>query len=210
MNNFKIIIQARMGSTRLPGKMLLPINNKPMLLYLMDRLSKVFKKDSIIVATSLREIDNDLEVLCIENGYNCFRGSEHNVYSRFKDISEIYPDVKHMIRLTGDNPFININLIKGILDFHLANNSIFTSTREISNKVIKRYSPKGQSVDVININGFDNISDNELSDYDREHVIPIFYRKFQCNIFKPENIDRLLAISVDEYSDYEKIKNMNH
>lgn len=199
-----------MGSNRLPGKMLLPINKKPMLLYLMDRLSKVFKKDSIIVATSLREIDNDLEVLCVENGYNYFRGSEHNVYSRFKDIREIYSDVKHLIRLTGDNPFINLDLIQNIIDFHLTKNSIFSSTRVISNKVIKRYSPKGQSVDIINVKGFDYISDNELTDYDREHVIPIFYRKFQCNIFKPENINQLLEISIDEYSDYEKIKDLNH
>jgi spore coat polysaccharide biosynthesis protein SpsF len=206
MDNFKIIIQARMGSTRLPGKMLLPINNKPMLLYLLDRLSKVYTKDTIIVATSLKVIDNDLYDLCIENGYNCFRGSEHNVYSRFKDISELNLDVKHMIRLTGDNPFINLSLIQNILDFHLTNNSIFSSTREITNQVIKRYSPKGQTVDIINVKGFDYISDEELSDYDKEHVIPIFYRKFQYNIFKPENIDRLFAISIDEYSDYEKIK----
>ena len=80
------------------------------------------------------------------------------------------------------------------------------SLKKILNKEDINMSSGEPIFDVINVKGFDDIYNTELSDYDKEHVIPIFYKKFQYNIFKPKNIDKLLAISIDEYSDYEKFK----
>jgi len=210
MKNIKIVIQARMGSQRLPGKMLLPINKKPMLLFLLDRLSQIFDKDSIIVATSLKQNDSKIYDLCQDNKYQCFRGSEKDVFSRFKEISKVYNEIDHIVRLTGDNPFINLDLIQNVLSFHLSNNSTFTSTREISDEIVKRYSPKGQSVDVMCVKGFNDIIESDLSYYDREHVIPIFYKKFQYHIFKPKNVERLLSLSIDSFTDYEKTKKIKY
>ena len=206
MKNYKIVIQARMGSKRLPGKMLLLVNGKPLLLFLIDRLLKAHSKESIIVATSNEIIDDKIFSLCNQNDINCYRGSEKNVYSRYKEISELDTSVKNLIRLTGDNPLINLNLIADVFKDHIKNNSFFTSTREINNKVINRYSPKGQSVDIINTGAFKFVNENELTEYEKEHVIPVFYKTLNYYIHRPKNYKELLSISVDNHSDFEKLK----
>lgn len=195
-----------MGSKRLPGKMFLPVNNKPMLLFMLDRLATVYNKNDLIVATSTNQLDDRIEDVCNENGYVCYRGSEENVFSRFRDLSQIYQDIDHFIRLTGDNPMVNLMLIKNILYAHVRGKHLFSSTREVTKENIVRYSPKGQSVDIMSTKTFIVIPECELSDFDKEHVIPIFYRMFKCNIFRPLNEDELISISVDELADYLKLK----
>lgn len=210
MKNYKLVIQARMGSRRLPGKMLLPVNGKPLLLFLIDRLLKEHEKKSIIVATSNKIIDDQIHLLCKKNNIYCYRGSEKNVYSRYKEISELDRNVKHLIRLTGDNPLINLKLITDVFEDHLKNNSFFTSTREINDNNITRYSPKGQSVDIINTDAFKFVKEDELTEFEKEHVIPVFYKKLNYYIHKPRNYNELLPISIDRYSDFKKLKKYNN
>lgn len=208
MKNYKIIIQARMGSKRLPGKMLLKLNDKPLLLFLIDRLLKEHSKESIIVATSNEIADDEINFICNHNDINCFRGSEKNVYSRFREISKLNRDTENFIRLTGDNPLINLNLIRDVYKTHQKNNSFFTSTRTIKNKVIERYSPKGQSVDVIRRSAFQYVNDSKLSEFELEHVIPVFYKTVKYYIHKPKNSNELISISIDDPTDFEKLKNL--
>ena len=80
-----IIVQARMSSTRLPGKVLLPLAGEPMLTRLIERLRRVQRADGIVVATTTNASDDPIAALCAQLGVPCHRGSEHDVLSRYAD-----------------------------------------------------------------------------------------------------------------------------
>jgi spore coat polysaccharide biosynthesis protein SpsF len=103
------IIQARMQSTRLPGKILMPLpvgSNVPLLGRIVETLKISNTNHSIIVATSTNPENNLLETFCKENNVACFRGSEDDVLSRFIDIVK-NTDYDLIVRLTADNPFVD-------------------------------------------------------------------------------------------------------
>ena len=98
------IVQARIGSTRLPGKVLKPIVGKPMIELLLARLSQSKELDEIIVATSKNPEDDKLQSLVESLGYRCTRGSELNVLNRYYESAKfVGADV--VVRVTADCPF---------------------------------------------------------------------------------------------------------
>ena len=105
---------------------------------------------------------------------------------------------------------IDINLIKKVLKFHISNDFDFTSTREVINKKIVRYSPKGKSVDIFKSTLLKNLNLNSLSDFDREHVIPYFYsNQFKYGVYKSnqeKNISSMENFSIDTNEDYIRVK----
>lgn len=105
-----IILQARMGSTRLPGKVLLPFGKNTLLDWIINRISLL--KIDTIVATSDKERDDPIEQYCLENEINFFRGSEANVLARYYQCAYKF-NLTNIIRLTSDNPFIDLN---GVFD----------------------------------------------------------------------------------------------
>ena len=121
------IIQARMGSTRLPQKTLMDISGKPLLWHIVDRLKRAKKIAKIVVATSDLESNNVIEEFCKENGFNCFRGSEEDVLSRFYFCAKEH-NATHIVRITADNPLIDSKNIDIMIDFHIKNNSDLTYT----------------------------------------------------------------------------------
>ena len=104
------IIQARMGSNRLPGKSLKHINGIPLLERIIKLQKDTLLLDDYIVATSDLKIDDEIEVLCKSLKVKCYRGSEKNVLERFMDIINLY-NPKIIVRLTGDNMFVDADLI---------------------------------------------------------------------------------------------------
>lgn len=113
-----IIIQARMGSSRLPRKVLRKIGDKNLLEHIIFRLSNLKYNVQIIIATSILEKDDPIESFCIKNNIRCFRGSELNVLERYYLCSsENY--FKHIVRLTGDNPFVDIEELDKLIKLHL-------------------------------------------------------------------------------------------
>lgn len=110
------IVQARMGSSRLPGKVIKPILNKPMILYTLDRLSKSKYIDKIVLATSLENNEEPLVNIAKNAGYSVFRGDENNVLKRYKDASdEFLGDI--IIRVTGDCPLIDPIILDNIISY---------------------------------------------------------------------------------------------
>ena len=99
-----------MGSSRLPGKVLKSINDKPMLLWQIERIRRSRLIDNIIVATSNSELDNEIVKLCIENEIQYFRGSENDVLARVANLLEIN-DVDIHVECYGDSPLIDPQLI---------------------------------------------------------------------------------------------------
>lgn len=122
-----IILQARMGSTRLPGKVMMSITGRALLDHILDRLKRLRHAATIVIATSETLEDNVIDNFCIERGVNCFRGSETNVLDRYYQCAKAY-GFGHIIRLTGDNPFLDVEELDNLIDLHLANKTDYANS----------------------------------------------------------------------------------
>ena len=197
-----IVIQARMGSTRLPGKVLMEFCSKPMLGFLIDLLYMYNLGLDIIVATSINSKDDKIKEYCDKNNILCYRGSEKNVFKRFCGVATEHR-FDHIIRLTGDNPLPFYSVIDLSLKRHLKFNPDLTSTREFfHDQSIKRYIPKGLSVDVINCNSLLKIDESNLNNFEREHVVPPFFKQnYNIKIIKDFNVLNK-NLTVDTFDDF--------
>jgi spore coat polysaccharide biosynthesis protein SpsF len=112
-----IIIQARMGSTRLPGKVLRRLGDKPLLAHVVDRLAGLETNTTIIVATSTLAADDVIAQWCAARALACFRGSEQDVLGRYMECATHY-QLSHVVRLTGDNPFTDTEELDRLIALH--------------------------------------------------------------------------------------------
>ena len=159
------IIQARMNSKRLAGKVLFPFplhNGKPLLLWITDALKKSTLYADIIVATSTEDIDDLIESFCGSNGIKCFRGSEDNVLSRFVKISKS-EQYQSIVRLTGDNPIVDVEILDNLIKKHVDSNNDYTYSEGL---------PLGMNFEIISSKVFKNLDMFSLNKNDFEHVTP--------------------------------------
>lgn len=112
-----IIIQARMGSSRLPGKILMDFEGKTLLEHIIYRLKWLRSNATIVIATSILENDDIVETFCKEHNVGCFRGDEQNVLKRYYDCARYY-QFSDVVRMTGDNPFPDIDELDRLITFH--------------------------------------------------------------------------------------------
>jgi spore coat polysaccharide biosynthesis protein SpsF len=201
LQNKKIafIIQARMQSTRLPGKILMPMpfsKGKPLLAWIIDELKKSRFNSDIIVATSIKEENDVLKSFCNSNSIGCFRGEEEDVLSRFTAIVK-QDNFDCIIRLTADNPILDIALLEKIISHHFENNNDYTFTTVL---------PTGMNFEVISSKALLDIENHSISNADKEHVT-LFIRnsgKYKTEVYNPQVKSRLkeLRLTVDYASDY--------
>ena len=151
-----------MGSTRLPGKIIAKIGDKPQLEILVNRLKKSKHIDDIVVATTKNQDDDIVERLSNEMGINCYRGSEEDVLERYVESSKIF-DADVVIRITGDNPLTDIELVDKLIEAHIENNADYTYCSD---------TPLGVSAEIIDSNVLKEISLKAELDSEREHVTP--------------------------------------
>src|SRR5438552_13589075 len=104
------IIQARMTSSRLPGKVLQPMHGRPMLQYLLDRLSRASGVSDVIVATSGDRSDDPIERFCHAAGVKCVRGSLLDVAARFLDVLAAWP-LDAFVRVSADSPLLDQRIV---------------------------------------------------------------------------------------------------
>ncbi len=104
------ILQARCGSTRLPGKVLKPILGRPMLAHQIERLRRAAALDELIVATSTEVADGAVEELCTALGLPCYRGSHDDVLDRFYRAASSHA-AEHVARFTGDCPLADPDIV---------------------------------------------------------------------------------------------------
>lgn len=117
-----IILQARMGSSRLPGKILKSIGSKVLLEHIIYRLDFLKHKAVLVVATSDTPKDDVVELFCKKRGVSCFRGSELNVLKRYYDCARQFGFTR-IVRLTADNPFVDVGELDRLIDLHMAENA---------------------------------------------------------------------------------------
>jgi spore coat polysaccharide biosynthesis protein SpsF len=109
------VIQARMGSTRLPGKVLRPVAGKPLLWHIVHRLRKSKRIEAVAVATSVNHLDDAIAEFCATNGVICVRGPEDDVLARFARAAEV-TDADVIVRVNADSPFIDAEFIDHLVD----------------------------------------------------------------------------------------------
>lgn len=164
--NISASIQARMGSTRLPGKVLKKINGKPMLLWQVERLRECNSLKDIIIATTTNREDDKIVQLCIENSISYFRGSENDVIDRVSSLIEEYKIDIH-VECVGDSPLIDPLIVEEYIEIFCNEDSDYDY---LSNCINTSYPP---GLDVIIYNATTLIDLNkflEKNDPLREHV----------------------------------------
>lgn len=201
------ITQARMKSTRLPGKIMKKIESKVLLEIHLDRISKSKVIDHLIVATSTEPEDDAIEVFCLERGYTCYRGSEQDVLDRFYQAVK-GSNYEHIIRLTSDCPLIDSDLIDKIVYHYFQNELDYCS-----NTLHPTY-PDGQDVEVFRYSALKFAWQEATVSSDREHVTPYIWRNSTfkgSEVFKSDNFEEgynygRIRMTVDEEKDYQLIQ----
>ena len=163
------VVQARMGSTRLPGKVLLPLGGRPMLRFMLDRLRDL-AVDHVVVATSDLDRDQPIVEVATGAGFDVVRGSESDVVARFVAAIDAYPS-EHVVRLTADCPLTDPALVEAVIATHLARSADYTSN------VLPRSFPKGLDVEVVRADALRRAADEAIAADEREHVTPFVYRR---------------------------------
>ncbi len=159
------ILQARMSSTRLPGKVMAPILDRPMLLRQLERVGRAQSFDRLLVATSTSPSDDVIARLCADDAIDCFRGSLHDVLDRFVQAARPYaPD--HLIRLTADCPLADADVIDRVVEHHLEGGFDYTSNSRI------RTFPHGLDAEVCRYPCLEQAWRNAATPFEREHVMP--------------------------------------
>lgn len=185
------IIQARMASKRLPGKVLKKINDVPLLGYQLKRVERAGLINKVVVATSLNEEDDRIEDFCRENNTCCFRGSQDDVLSRYYQCAKKY-NAEVVVRLTADCPLSDPKVIDEAVKLYKSGSFDF-----VANTVpvdTSKY-PDGSDVEVFSMRALER-AHKECSDkHDREHVTFYFWK--YDNGFRKAQLD-----SADDYSKY--------
>lgn len=164
------IIQARMGSTRLPGKILKEVNGKTLLEYQIERVQRSININEIIVATTTNETDDSIVRLCRKLGIACYRGSEQDVLGRYFEAATDY-GANVIVRLTSDCPLIDPIIIDDVIHCYQSNQDLL----DYCSNTIKRTFPRGLDVEVFSYEALENAHENAILDCDREHVTAYIY-----------------------------------
>ncbi|MEE8451911.1 MAG: glycosyltransferase family protein [Thermoguttaceae bacterium] len=193
------ILQARLSSTRLPGKVLKPILGEPMLARQIERVRRAETLDRLIVATSVEASDDPVEQACGRIGVDCFRGSLADVLDRYYQAARQW-SADHVVRLTGDCPLTDPALIDEVVAHYQRANVDYASN------VLQRTFPKGLDVEALSFATLERAWREAVTSEHREHVT-LFVRerpdRFTHGSFRQEADFSHLRWTVDEPEDFE-------
>lgn len=199
-------IEARMTSSRLPGKVILPVLDQPILGFLINRLKRVPSLNSIILATTTNSQDDVLVSLAEEYGVFCFRGSEEDVMGRVLGAGKMV-NADLIVEITGDCPLIDPNIVEHSIQMFLANNIDY-----LTNALRDTY-PVGMATQVFPLKVLEKSYGMTEDPLDREHVTrhicnnPKLFSQLQL-VAPPDCTMPGCEITLDELADYELLKNI--
>lgn len=162
------IIQARMGSTRLPKKVLSDIVGRPMLWHIINRVKEAESIDRVILATTENSIDDEIVSFADDGKIDVFRGSEEDVLDRYYQTAKEY-DVANIVRITADDPLKDPVVIDKIVNIYMQNNADY-----VSNTINPTY-PLGLDAEIFSFTALEKAWIEADEKYDREHVTPYLY-----------------------------------
>ncbi len=200
------IIEGRMTSSRLPGKLLLPALGRPILASLTDRLKTVSSIDQIVLATTVNDSDDVLAEFAETEGIGVFRGSEDDVMGRVIGAAKS-ANANVVVEITGDCPLIDPDLIEQTIRVFMRNNAVYCA-----NSVISSY-PDGMDTQVFTLEALKRSAEMTDDPLDREHV-----SRFMVNhpdlfphvyLVAPPSLSWPgLGLTLDETADYELIRRL--
>ncbi|MBI3444292.1 MAG: glycosyltransferase family protein, partial [Magnetospirillum sp.] len=162
-------IEARMTSSRLPGKVLLPCQGQPMLARMVERLRRVPSLSGIVVATTVNAADDAIEALATELGIGCWRGSEDDVLARVLDGAHAF-EADVIVETTGDCPLIDPSIVEQCIQEYRASGVDYLSN------VLERTFPIGMDTQVFATGILDDVARRTSDPTDHEHVSLYIYR----------------------------------
>ncbi len=195
------IVQARLGSTRLPNKVLAPIGDVPLIEFLLGRLSKSERISKIVLATSTNEINDQLSAVVENLGYQVIRGSENDVLQRYVDAATV-TNADVVIRITGDCPFVDPQLIDEMLEDFVASNIDYMSNTNPPTF------PDGFDIEIFRKSALLQSAEIATSPFEREHVTPclrtnsLFSHKNKAAVVDASH----LRLTVDEQRDLDVVR----
>ena len=200
------IIEARMSSSRLPGKVLLKVLGKPMLWHLVQRVKRVQQIDEIVLATTVNLADDVLEEFAHQVGISCYRGSEEDVMQRVLLAGQM-ASADVVVEITGDCPLIDPEIIDHVIETFKSN-----SVDYVSNAYVRSY-PDGMDVQVFRLDALHKSLKMTNDPLDHEHVTYHILRNpdvfSQIHLVAPLSLRwPELGLTLDEQADFELIENI--
>lgn len=208
------IIQARIGSTRLPGKVMMPVRNKPLLYYVINQTLHSKKIEKLIIATTELVQDNKIVDFVNSLGVEIYRGNELDVLDRYYQCAKKY-GANTIVRITSDCPLIDPQLIdKCIIEFEKNDFDYFSNiNRKEGDKWIYHLSgfPSGFAVEVLTFNALEDAWKNAKKPSEREHVTQ--YILNNQTLFKIGNMENFsdysdIRLTVDHKVDFDLVKSI--
>ena len=200
---FDILIQARLTSTRLPGKVLKKIGNRTALKMLLDRLKKTKSVRNIVIILPKNKKNNFLQKYVKTLGYKTFRGSENNVLDRYYKASKKF-NSENIIRITSDCPFIDVATLNKMVE-------IFASLDyDYMSNIDPRTFPKGLDIEIFTFKTLKKSWSLAKTKYDKEHVTPHMVRNKNISHYNFKNNVNYsnLRITLDTSKDLEILNNI--
>ena len=205
--NTILVTQARLGSTRLPKKVMLEISNKSLLEIHLERLKQVKEIDKIIIASTINKSDELIYNKSIKLGFDCYRGSEQNVLDRFYNAVKDH-NPEWIVRVTSDCPLIDPVLVDSVIKF------VRNSDKDYGSNVLIEHFPDGQDIEVFKFSALQKAWEKATLKSELEHVTPFIKKNSDFNgkdIFSSINFPckknySKIRMTVDEKEDLELIK----
>jgi spore coat polysaccharide biosynthesis protein SpsF (cytidylyltransferase family) len=193
------IIQARMTSSRLPGKVLMEVAGKPLLQWQVERLGQSEMIDTLCIATTTNEDDRPVQTLAGAMGVPCYRGSEADVLDRMYQAAR-EAGAEHVVRLTGDCPLVDVAVCDSLIRFYLAAECDYAHTASTF--------AEGLDCEIMSFAALESAWRNAKMTSEREHVT-LYIRnsgKFSCRCLENVEDEGMYRITVDEKADFEVVR----
>ena len=190
-----------MSSTRLPGKVLRPLAGGPMILREVERARRCRRVDGLVVAISDDRTDDVLGDILQGAGVDVFRGPLDDVLARYAGALEAKGPAEHVLRLTGDCPLLDWEVIDAVIDRHLETGADYTA-----NTWGRRTFTKGLDADVVKSEVLIEAAVEASDPYEREHVLPFIYRRperYRLQGYEQARDEGELRWTVDLPEDYD-------
>lgn len=203
------ITQARVGSSRLPAKVLLKIGQRTLLDIHLQRLKKSQRIDQLVVATTHEKGSEEICQVAEKGGVEWFQGDLNDVLDRFYQASLIH-NADYIVRVTSDCPLLDAELVDKVIDLAISGDYDYCS-----NGLIQNY-PDGQDVEVFKMEALKMAWDNAKEKYEREHVTPYLWNNCDFNggtLFRAANLPatsnyNAIRMTVDEPVDFDLVKHL--
>ena len=196
------IIQARMGSSRLPGKVLMNSGNgMPLLYYVINQLRHCSKVKNLVIATTTIQEDDEIEKFADNNSVDVFRGKEKDVLDRYFQCAKKY-SFSTIVRITADCPLIDPQIVDKVIE------QFFSGNYDFATNTLTRTFPIGTDVEVFSFSALKRTWESAQLPSEREHVTPYLRNERNFKIINVQNDKNIssLRLTVDRIEDFELIK----